>query len=520
MEFRVNKKIIALVATLGLSTMALGGNLYPHDPLRRLLCKTRILTAVKDCAPYTSRRNLQATTPTDDPFLQKLTVTNKFTYNTQCSYGGGNYSATFKGSSGNYDVVIGPDVRNNTIEYTYPILGTTGDRAQPKYLIWNISFDPSLYIFPYDCDMKTISNISRINLQPLEAITSYIGETILADYNIKDSLLSLQVLPSAWGSLEARIAELDQRIEIEELNLELETDEMKKFDIEERIDWYQDLRVNLMNALDIAAQCSMDTDAICLAMAKTIHDQIDASILEKKNKVESYIAFLDLELARATAIAEEYKEKIAQIINKLEIAKTIGDDMDGGDGDGNGDDMDMDIPSMVDLGEDMEMNTSNPMTPDMMTMLDERAIPVTMTCSWASRPYAYQLMDAVAFVNIAKDNVNIFSYEMVTDQGCQTVDMTDTALLKDLKANNHVRNLADFGINQQMRKNLSGEDDPFWEIVRNHSRRITQSCNWASRPRIYQFRDFIAYLDSGRTNFNIFSYDTVLSKNCVIPSLD
>lgn len=519
-SFKGYYPVFGLLALLS-ADMVFAQSLY--NP--KSMCRQGFGPKRRNCDLHASIFLVDKPTPSEDPFLSNLTATNELTYRAKCDISSADVDAKFVTDTSTYQVAVGPQVGTSTITYNFPV--PENSRTPAKAYHWEIRFGARVSINTFNCDMKILSNVTKVNLEPLEAVSGYLVESILQDYQTKDNLLLLQVLPAAWGSLEQRIDEIDNRIELEQINLEIAQDsgdEIQIFDIQERIDFYQSLKANLEEALEIADDCSENNDTLCLNKAKELDDLIDRNIAEKKQTLETYLNYVNREYARAEKLAEQYKERILAIISKLNVGKQAESQMAGAGGEIDQDQMIdalnlMDMPSMNDLKEFGVdgINKRYTLTPELKKTIKEKGVPLTTTCQWAALPYAYQLKDAVAFINQDETYTNIFSYDRMDRADCATVDLSDQNTVMERKTGTHVGSLAEMGISANTRKELTGEDDPFWDFVRQNSERIVQTCSWAVRPRIYRFNDYVAYLSHDRTNFNIFSIETVKEKGCKLP---
>jgi hypothetical protein len=155
------------------------------------------------------------------------------------------------------------------------------------------------------------------------------------------------------------------------------------------------------------------------------------------------------------------------------------------------------------------------LTPELEAKLLTKAIEVTQTCKWASRPYAYQFKDGMIFVNKERNSYNAFDFKRVTDAGCRVLDVNDDMGLNEYMS--RYRSFSELGFVVDGKNHSL--DSSVMNALSNHSRRLSLNCAWASRPNIFQFKDSFVFVDKDYTNYNVFDNATVAGKSCAFQEL-
>ncbi|NRA68794.1 MAG: hypothetical protein HRU19_30200 [Pseudobacteriovorax sp.] len=259
-----------------------------------------------------------------DRILRNLLVTNEITYIAKCDVIGPQPWAEFLYNGNSYRVDVSSSAEAKTITQTYPLSESVVD-ADPDdpagvdigvHYKFSMDFDSSTRLGVAGCNISVISNSSRINLEPVEYVIEIFGNNILDNISLKKIVLDATTFPSSWNVLFAKIPEIDSRIELAKIDLEF-ADEIQKINIEETIDWYENLKKNIEDAKQVAEQCEDENNTLCAVKAIEIHNVIDRRIDRDKAQIEKYYKFMETELHRVSADEESYRKRLIANFIKL-----------------------------------------------------------------------------------------------------------------------------------------------------------------------------------------------------------
>lgn len=142
-------------------------------------------------------------------------------------------------------------------------------------------------------------------------------------------------------------------------------------------------------------------------------------------------------------------------------------------------------------------------------------------CNWAARPYIYVFSDAVVYVSSDLTNYNVFSHQVVRNQGCRLPQVTYTDTMS-FERQVEAPKLQDLGYQLNARQVPIQDAMTFFNDMTKgyQSSQEEQNCAWAVRPNIYVFADGVVYVDSNRSNYNIFTLETSRLFGCFVPHVE
>ncbi|HET9239953.1 MAG TPA: hypothetical protein VFO10_22015 [Oligoflexus sp.] len=184
--------------------------------------------------------------------------------------------------------------------------------------------------------------------------------------------------------------------------------------------------------------------------------------------------------------------------------------------------------SLKSLGYPLGSNLPLPANFTADTLKAEKITQATHACTWAVRPMIYAFPDGVIYQFVGGNTINVYSYNKAIAQGCYLPKaLADAAGNYGLVCGRNPMNpdpltrnsLTELGLLPATPANRALDAALLMSLETNGKplSKASLKCTFASRNRILQFADGIAFIDDDCTNVNIFTNQLVKDRNCTIP---